>query len=116
MIQFKVRSTNKSPYNAAYLVHWDDSGALDELTPCDPIDNDNLRDSLVDYLPYAPHQERHNNRDWPNSWRTFHAVVPIQAAEGQALVVCSRDKNGNMVGDLDNFYIKDVVIHYQVIN
>ena len=69
------------------------------------------------YLPYSPHQEVHNNEEWSNGWRSVHTVVRVPDRFYQKdvviLRVCSRDKDGGVVGDLDDFQIKDIVIHYE---
>lgn len=73
---------------------------------------------LVTYMPYSPHKEVHNEEEWLNGWRSVHAVVRVPDWMTNnnyhlALRIFSRDKNGDVVGDLDDFEIKDIVIHYE---
>ena len=131
VIQFNVRSTNKSPYNAVYL---DTPGRFFDVGGyyCDPVEHNSGGTSdfsgedvigdvpnepvLVTYLPYSPHKEVHNDVEWPNGWRSVHAVVHVPEWLHQdqvVLRVCSRDKDGDVAGDLDDFEIKDIVIHYE---
>ena len=60
VIQFNVRSTNKSPYNAVYLFSIFDGESFG--IECDLVADDRFQEHLIDYLPYAPHQERHNGK------------------------------------------------------
>ena len=114
VIQFNVRSTNKSPYNAVYLVPVNAGESL--AVECDSVSADRFQEYLIDYLPYAPHQERHNNKTWSNGWRSFLAVAPAPEGDTALLVACARDEDGDIVGDLDDFFIKDVVVQYQTAN
>ena len=108
VIQFNVRSTNKSRYNAVYL-----APARETIDPvngdfCEPVGHNPDEDSagsvegepvLVTYLPYSPHNEVHNNEEWLNGSRSVHKVVrvPDWMSEGADVVLrfCSRDKNGD---------------------
>ena len=125
IIQFNVKSTNKSRYNAVYL-----APARETIDPvngdfCEPVGHNPDEESagsvegepvLVTYLPYSPHNEVHNNEEWLNGSRSVHKVVrvPDWMSEGADVVLrfCSRDKNGDVTGDLDNVEITDLVIHY----
>ena len=119
VIQFNVRSSNKSPYNGIYLAPYFDTidVAGDPGEFCDPVLGDPADEpDLVAFLPYSAHREVHNGVPWPNGWRSVHAVIRKPAhLDGQpvGLLICSRDKDGDVVGDLDDFVIKDLVIHYQ---
>ena len=118
VVQFNVRSTNKSPYNAVYLVPSIDRIDLVGGWACDPVQGNDAASApdLVTFLPYAPHKEVHNNQEWSGGWRSVHAVVQIsETMQGRpmSLMVCSRDKNGDVTGDMDDFYIKDIVVQYQ---
>ena len=115
VIQFNVRSTNKSQYNAVYLRFGNKSDLESEF--CDPVQNNSGEHVpgepiLVTFLPFSPHQEVHNDEVWSNGWRSVHAIVHLPEPSDGYLQVCSRDEDGDVVGDLDDFEISDIVVQF----
>ena len=102
VLQLNVNSTNKSKYNAIYL---NPNGFSDSsFQGCDDIHNDQYENYRLDYLPYADH----------DYWRFYHKTFSgseLRPGEN-VMLVCARNHHGEVWGDLDNFYLKDIVIHY----
>ncbi|NJN46516.1 MAG: hypothetical protein HC808_08585 [Candidatus Competibacteraceae bacterium] len=103
VLQLNVNSTNKSKYNAIYL----NPPSFDPgfFGGCDDIHNDQYEDYRVDYLPYADH----------DYWRFYHKTFPGSELNSgwNTLLICARNHQGEVWGDLDNFYLKDIVLHYR---
>jgi len=103
VLQLNVSSTNKSQYNAIYF---NPKGFSSEsFQGCDDIQNDFYEDYRFDYLPYADH----------DYWRFYHKTFPgFDLYPGKnVMLICARNHHGEVWGELDNFYLKDIVLHYR---
>ena len=102
VLQMNVRSTNNSKYNAIYL---NPEFSLDEFEGCDPADHDRNRHTRVEYLPHAGHKQ----------WITYHKTIAGDSLQpgDNYMLICSRNKHGGGVHEVDNFYLKDIVLHYR---
>jgi hypothetical protein len=101
VLQMNIRSTNKSQYNAIYLA----SGITDDFEGCDSIGHDRNEQARVDFLPKSSHKQ----------WSAYHKVVEGQHLQpgDNYLLICARNKYGESDYELDNFYVKDIVLHYR---
>ncbi len=101
VLQMNVRSTNKSRYSTVYL----NPGNVDWFEGCDSSHHDRYREYRVDDLPYAPHKQ----------WRAFHTTVDgsMMRPGDNYLLICSRNKHGEVDHAVDNFYVKNIVVHYR---
>ena len=56
-------------------------------------------------MPYVDHDR----------WAVYHQVVEGTSLRpgDNVLLVCSRNEHGGGRHDLDNFYLKDIVLHYR---
>ncbi len=103
VLQMNISSTNKSQYSALYLNPYELPGH--EFEGCSSIDSDRNEHERVDYLPTVPHKK----------WQVYHKTIDgnrLQAGDNY-LLVCSRNKHGEGEYELDNFYLKDIVLHYR---
>ena len=104
VLQMNVSSTNKSKYNALYL---NPGYVPGEFEGCDSINQDRNEQFRIGTLPYVEHER----------WAVYHQV--IDGAEAYLkpgdnyLLVCARNEQGETWGELDNFYLKDIVLHYR---
>lgn len=114
ILQMRIRSVNKSQYNAVY-VNPDFSRFNGEY--CDPVHRDGNEHQRVDYLPYAVHDTWDGHQEWRNVWSTYHKVIPGHRLQPGAneLLVCARDSDGNTSHDLDKFYVQDIALHYRIL-
>ena len=114
VLQMRIRSVNKSKYNAVYMNP--DYPPSHDGGYCDSKDNDANEPQRIDYLPYATHQVNTQYYDWPNVWTTYHKVIPGDWLESGAneLLLCARDSDGGTSYNLDDSYVRDVVIHYRI--
>ncbi len=102
VLQMNVNSTNLSQHNAIYLNPEFTPGEFDG---CDAIDQDRNESSRIAVLPYVDHDR----------WQVYHQVIEgthLQPGDNY-LLVCSRNAQGGGRHDLDNFYLKDIVLHYR---
>ncbi len=102
VLQMNVTSTNLSQHNAIYLNPEFTPGEFDG---CDAIDQDRNESSRIAVLPYVDHDR----------WQVYHQVIEgthLQPGDNY-LLVCSRNAQGGGRHDLDNFYLKDIVLHYR---
>ncbi|MEE4379042.1 MAG: Kazal-type serine protease inhibitor [Candidatus Competibacteraceae bacterium] len=102
VLQMKVNSTNKSSYNALYL---NPEFVPGEFEGCDSIYQDRNESSYIGSLPYVEHER----------WAVHHQVVEGNYLKpgNNYLLVCARNEHGETWGNLDNFYLKDIVLHYR---
>jgi hypothetical protein len=127
VFQFNLRSTNKSKFNAMYLTSSETSLSNDEL--CDPdqrpsihstrVDNPEDFPYLITYLPYSPHKDidsgSDNREERDQGWLSVHKISSLpDYLRGQELMllVCSRDEDGGIDGNLDDFEISDIAVQY----
>ncbi|NJN47538.1 MAG: hypothetical protein HC808_14875 [Candidatus Competibacteraceae bacterium] len=103
VLQLNVNSTNKSQYNAIYLNPEGFSGG--SFSGCDDIHHDQYENYRLAYLPYADH----------DYWRFYHKTFPgFELRPGKnVMLICARNHQGEVWGDLDNYYLKDIAIHYR---
>ena len=102
VLQMNVNSTNLSPQNALYL---NPNVIPGDFEGCDSIHQDRNETSRIALLPYVDHER----------WQAYHQVVEggyLHAGDNY-LLVCSRNEHGDGRGNLDNFYLKDIVLHYR---
>lgn len=102
VLQMNVNSTNLSPQNALYL---NPSVIPRNFEGCDSYSQDRNEQSRIGPLPYVDHER----------WQVYHQVVEggyLHAGDNY-LLVCSRNAHGDGWGNLDNFYLKDIVLHYR---
>lgn len=100
--QMNVNSTNLSRHNALYL---NPEFVPGEFDGCDAIDQDRNEQSRIASLPYVDH----------NRWAVYRQVIEgthLRPGDN-VLLVCSRNEHGGGRHDLDNFYLKDIVLHYR---
>jgi hypothetical protein len=112
VLQMGVRSTNKSPYNAVYV---NPEYLPYDGEPCDAADQDGLDPWLFDYLPYTDHNAPDHHHE--NIWSTYHRVIPshlLKPGEENIILVCARNRDGGTYDHRDNFYIRDIVLHYRI--
>lgn len=104
VLQMNVSSTNKSAYNALYL---NPGYVPGEFEGCDSIHQDRNEPFRIGTLPYVDHER----------WAVYHQVVDGAEAYlkpgNNYLLVCARNAQGETWGELDNFYLKDIVLHYR---
>ena len=101
VLQMNIRSTNKSKYSAIYL----NPQTEGEFEACDPVSHDRDKHTRVDFLPRSKHAE----------WKMYHKVIDgeyLQAGDNY-LLICSRNQHGKGRRELDNFYVKDIVLQYR---
>lgn len=101
VLQMNIKSTNNSRYSAIYL----NPQTEGEFEGCDPVSHDRDEHTRVDFLPYSKHKE----------WKVYHKVIDgqyLQAGDNY-LMICARNKHGEGVHELDNFFVKDVVLQYR---
>jgi hypothetical protein len=101
VLQMNVSSTNKSQYNTLYL---NPEFVPGEFEGCDAIQQDRNESSRLGSLPYVDHER----------WAVHHQVVDgayLHSGDNY-LLVCARNEQGETWGELDNFYLKDIVLHY----
>ena len=102
VLQMNVNSTNLSKHNALYL---NPEFVPGEFDGCDAIDQDRNEPSRIALLPPVDHER----------WAVYHQVIEgthLQPGDNY-LLVCSRNEHGDGRHDLDNFYLKDIVLHYR---
>ena len=102
VLQMNINSTNLSRHNALYL---NPEFVPGEFDGCDAIDQDRNEQSRIASLPYVDHER----------WAVYHQVVEgayLRPGDNY-LLVCSRNERGDGRHDLDNFYLKDIVLHYR---
>lgn len=102
VLQMNVSSTNRSKHNALYL---NPEFVPGEFAGCDAIHQDRNEHSRIASLPHVDHDR----------WQVYHQVVEgahLQPGDNY-LLVCSRNAHGDGWHDLDNFYLKDLVLHYR---
>lgn len=102
VLQMNVSSTNLSKHNAIYL---NPEFVPGEFDGCDAIGQDRNERSRITALPHVDHER----------WAVYHRVIEgthLQPGDNH-LLVCSRDQHGGGRHDLDNFYLKDIVLHYR---
>ena len=105
VLQMNVSSTNKSRFGAIYLNPFAFPGSDDD--GCDSVKNDRNERERIDYLPIVPHKK----------WQTYHKTIDggrLQPGDNY-LLVCSRNSEGGGNFDLENFYLKDIVLHYRTV-
>ena len=114
VLQMRIRSVNKSKYNAVYMNP--DYPPFPDGGYCDSKDADTNEHRRVNYLPYAVHQVNTHHYDWSNVWTTYHKVISGDWLESGAneLLLCARDSDGGTSYNLDDFYARDIVIHYRI--
>ncbi len=114
VLQMRIRSVNKSKYNAMYMNP--DYPPYPDGDYCGSKDNDANEHQRVDYLPYAVHQVDTQYGDWSNVWTMYHKVIPGDWLKSGAneLLLCARDSDGSTSYNLDDFYVRDIVIHYRI--
>ena len=102
VLQMNVNSTNLSKHNAIYLNPEFTPGEFDG---CDAIDQDRNANSRIASLPYADHDR----------WQVYHQVIEggYLRPGNNYLLICSRNEHGDGWNNLDNFYLKDIVLHYR---
>lgn len=102
VLQMNISSTNLSTHNALYL---NPEFVPGEYDGCDAIDQDRNEPSRIASLPYVDHER----------WAVYHQVVEGSRLHpgDNYLLVCSRNQHGDGRYDLDNFYLKDIVLHYR---
>lgn len=102
VLQMNINSTNLSPQNALYL---NPQSIPRDFEGCDSIHQDRNEKSRIALLPYVDHER----------WNVYHQVVEGEYlhAGDNYLLVCSRNAHGDGWGNLDNFYLKDIVLHYR---
>lgn len=102
VLQMNVSSTNLSKHNAIYL---NPEFMPGEFDGCDAIDQDRNEPSRIAALPHVDHER----------WAVYHQVIEgarLRPGDNY-LLVCSRNARGDGRHDLDNFYLKDIVLHYR---
>jgi hypothetical protein len=112
VLQMGLRSTNKSPYNAIYV---NPEYLPHEGQPCDSTHQDGLDPWLFDYLPYSEHDAPDHHSE--NIRSTYHRVIPghlLKPGEENVILICARNRDGETYYDLDNFYFRDMVLHYRI--
>jgi hypothetical protein len=112
VLQMGVRSSNKSPFNAIYV---NPEYLPYDGQPCDPRDQDGLDSWLFDYLPYTEHDAPDHRNE--NIWSTYHRVIPgylLKPGEENVILICARNRDGGTYGELDNFFVRDIVLHYRL--
>lgn len=99
VLQMNIKSTNKSLYNAVYFNAPHSSGV------CDAYNHDGYLDYRVGALPYSDHEK----------WKVYHKVLHAKhLVPGEnTLLICSRNAQGETSHELDNFFVKDIVLHYR---
>ncbi|MFZ1742830.1 MAG: hypothetical protein WAT93_08240 [Pontixanthobacter sp.] len=103
VLQLNLSSTNKSPYNALYLNPEGFSSRT--FRGCDDVQNDRYEPERIGFLPYVNHED----------WRVYHKTMTssnLRPGEN-VLLICARNEQGGGGNDLDNFYLKDIVLHYR---
>ncbi|MEE4378392.1 MAG: Kazal-type serine protease inhibitor [Candidatus Competibacteraceae bacterium] len=102
VLQMNISSTNKSSYNSLYL---NPEFVPGEFEGCDSIHQDRNENYRIGSLPYVEHER----------WAVHHEVVEGKYLKpgDNYLLVCARNHHGDTWGDLDNFYLKDIVLHYR---
>lgn len=102
VLQMNVNSTNLSKHNAIYLNPEFTPGEFDG---CDAIDQDRNANSRIASLPYVDHDR----------WQVYHQVIEggYLRPGNNYLLICSRNEHGDGWSNLDNFYLKDIVLHYR---
>ena len=111
ILQMRIRSTNKSQYNAVYV---NPEFPPPEGDYCDSVHADANEDWRVDFLPYSVHEAWNGHQSWSNVWTTYHKVIPghlLRLGENE-VVICARNPHGDTSHDLDKFYVQDIAIHY----
>jgi len=103
VVQLNLSSTNKSRYNALYLNP--EGFSSQNFRGCDDRQNDRYESERIAYLPEVAHDH----------WDFFHHTLPTSNLRPgkNLLLICSRNSHGEGWGDLDNFYLKDIVLHYR---
>ncbi|MCP5419411.1 MAG: hypothetical protein H6970_08680 [Gammaproteobacteria bacterium] len=103
VLQLNINSTNKSQYNALYLnpMGFDENS----FSGCSSAQQDNYAEERLTWLPYVDHDH----------WQFFHKTFTgFRLHPGEnVLLICSRTPQGDSWGELDNFYLKDIVLHYR---
>jgi hypothetical protein len=101
VLQMNISSTNKSQYNTMYL---NPEFVPGEFEGCDSIHQDRNESSRLGSLPYVEHER----------WAAHHQVIEGEYLKpgDNYLLVCARNEQGETWGELDNFYLKDIVLHY----
>jgi hypothetical protein len=99
VLQMNIRSTNKSKYNAVYFNAPHSSGT------CDAYAHDGYHDYRVGQLYYSDHEK----------WEVYHKVLhPKHLSPGEnTLLLCARNEHGEVSHELDNYFVKDIVLHYR---
>ncbi len=99
ILQMNIKSTNKSVYNAVYF------NAPHTGGKCHRYTHDDYRDYRVGPLNYSDHEK----------WQVYHMALHAKhlTSGENTLLICSRNKFGEVSHDLDNFFIKDIVLHYR---
>lgn len=103
VLQLNVSSTNKSKYNALYLNP--EGFTTQGFNGCDDAQNDRYESERMTYLPEVAHDH------WAFYHRTFH-FSKLRPGRN-VLLICARNSQGGGWGELDNFYLKDIVLHYR---
>ena len=76
-----------------------------EFEGCDNIDQDRNEHTRIGLLPYVEHEQ----------WGVYHKTTDgayLQPGDND-LLVCSRNGHGEGWRELDNFYLKDIVLQYR---
>lgn len=102
VLQMNVNSTNLSKHNALYL---NPEFVPGEFAGCDAIDQDRNEPSRIALLPYVDHDR----------WQVYHQVIEggYLRLGNNYLLICSRNEHSDGWSNLDNFYLKDIVLHYR---
>ena len=103
VVQLNLSSTNKSKYNALYLNP--EGFSPRTFRGCDDVQSDLYEPERIGFLPYVEHEH----------WDFYHQALPasnLRSGEN-VLLICARNEHGGGWGDLDNFYLKDIVLHYR---
>ncbi len=103
VVQLNLSSTNKSKYNALYLNP--EGFSPRTFRGCDDVQSDLYEPERIGFLPYVEHEH----------WDFYHQALPssnLRPGEN-ILLICARNEHGGGWGDLDNFYLKDIVLHYR---